>query len=72
MAKFSNDLIVEIEDVRDHAEIVAGLIGKAAECEDRNEGIERLRFAWKEAKFMLGSIEELMDMAKEERDEDEE
>lgn len=72
MTKFSNDLIEEFESVQDEAEHLARLIGKVAKCEDRAEGIEKLRAACDYAKNLHWVLEELMDSAEEECGEDEE
>lgn len=68
MKKFSNDILVEIDDVQDQVEWIAEMIGKAAECEDRNEGIDKLETALEEAKFTLRVLKDLIDMAKKERE----
>lgn len=68
MKKFSNDILVEIDDVQDQVEWIAKMIGKAAECEDRNEGIDKLETALEEAKFTLRVLKDLIDMAKKERE----
>ena len=72
MTKFSNDLIEEFESVQYEAEHLARLIGKVAKCEDRTEGIEKLRTACDYAKNLLWILGELMDSAEEECGEGEE